>query len=96
MAEEKAPLYGTGMVKIELWDGIVEEVYVDEKAGPKVFRMDGSYIDYRTSVGVPWKVVNGEGYFGPTWPELSATHQTCVLHLVAKVNRKLKERLGMV
>mmetsp|Transcript_20530 Transcript_20530/g.59449 ORF Transcript_20530/g.59449 Transcript_20530/m.59449 type:complete len:97 (-) Transcript_20530:84-374(-) len=94
MADERVSLYGPGMVKVDLWDGLVEEVYVDEKTGPKVMRADGQFIDFRLGVNMPWKIRASESEYGPEWYELSTTHQTCVLHLVAKVNRKLKERMG--
>mmetsp|Transcript_2711 Transcript_2711/g.3110 ORF Transcript_2711/g.3110 Transcript_2711/m.3110 type:complete len:96 (+) Transcript_2711:1-288(+) len=93
---DSPPLYGPGLVKIQLWDGIVEEVYVDEKTGPKVLRLDGNYIDFRTSVNQPDRVACSEQEYGAAWPDLSSTKQTCIMHLVAKVNRKLKERFGHV
>mmetsp|Transcript_66062 Transcript_66062/g.153442 ORF Transcript_66062/g.153442 Transcript_66062/m.153442 type:complete len:91 (-) Transcript_66062:64-336(-) len=86
------PVY-EGLVQIPLWDGIVEEVWCDEKTGPKVLRMDGNYIDFRCGVNMPWRLEASENHYGPTWPELSSTHQTIIMQLVAKSNRKLKERM---
>mmetsp|Transcript_34812 Transcript_34812/g.109355 ORF Transcript_34812/g.109355 Transcript_34812/m.109355 type:complete len:96 (-) Transcript_34812:112-399(-) len=95
MSSDRPPQYA-GMVKVELWDGIVEEVYVDEKTGPKVLRMDGTYIDWRTSVNQPDRVRASEQEYGTGWDYLTSTKQKVVLHLVAKVNRKMKERYSMV
>eukprot|EP00930_Biecheleria_cincta_P077560 TRINITY_DN64862_c0_g1_i1.p1 TRINITY_DN64862_c0_g1~~TRINITY_DN64862_c0_g1_i1.p1 ORF type:complete len:155 (-),score=33.16 TRINITY_DN64862_c0_g1_i1:376-795(-) len=80
----------------------VEELLVDEATGPQVLQMDGSTTSIKRSYRtLPERSSNsGAGCMGhsgeKTWKDMTSTERQVLIHIAAKSNLRIKERLGLV
>eukprot|EP00420_Gonyaulax_spinifera_P014777 CAMPEP_0197910912 /NCGR_PEP_ID=MMETSP1439-20131203/71812_1 /TAXON_ID=66791 /ORGANISM="Gonyaulax spinifera, Strain CCMP409" /LENGTH=141 /DNA_ID=CAMNT_0043532611 /DNA_START=54 /DNA_END=476 /DNA_ORIENTATION=+ len=87
-----SPLLGkegkTGMFRVTLADGHVEEVYVDEE-GPHMLQIDGQSKSYMHSpdMAAMTKVCKIQK---SSWDQMSCTEKEVVLTIAAKRNRGIK------
>mmetsp|Transcript_19412 Transcript_19412/g.44161 ORF Transcript_19412/g.44161 Transcript_19412/m.44161 type:complete len:92 (+) Transcript_19412:81-356(+) len=80
------------LLQVEV-DGELEEISVDER-GPKVLRLDGSVVPYnqeRGNISIGLMVKQAKR----GWADLSSTERKIIIHIAAKQNRRMKERLGL-
>eukprot|EP00434_Breviolum_minutum_P009287 symbB.v1.2.008184.t1/scaffold450.1/size202773/3 len=89
----------TGFSKSNLYDGLrsvvvavgssQEEVPLDPVRGPLVMQLDGTTTHLQTVRGI----TGGGQVAEKLWDQMTSTEQTCALHICAKKNRFIKEKL---
>lgn len=89
----------TGFSKSNLYDGLrsvvvhvggsEEEVPMDPQRGPMVMQLDGTTTHLQTVRGI----CGGGQVAEKLWDQMTATEQTCALHICARKNRFIKAKL---
>mmetsp|Transcript_86843 Transcript_86843/g.246275 ORF Transcript_86843/g.246275 Transcript_86843/m.246275 type:complete len:119 (-) Transcript_86843:104-460(-) len=78
-------------------NGVPEVVRIDRETGPQVLQWDGSLrpTQHRFEiVGAGQARQAGGEASSKGWLDMTTTEQKVIVHIVAKKNRKLKERFG--
>mmetsp|Transcript_41288 Transcript_41288/g.76837 ORF Transcript_41288/g.76837 Transcript_41288/m.76837 type:complete len:173 (+) Transcript_41288:78-596(+) len=87
---------GLKSVKVCTDDGLEEEVLVDDELGPVLHQPDGRRLFARMN----YTQASHSGFYNDraekTWPYLTSTEREVLLHMVAKMNRRTKEKHEIV
>mmetsp|Transcript_36534 Transcript_36534/g.105244 ORF Transcript_36534/g.105244 Transcript_36534/m.105244 type:complete len:114 (-) Transcript_36534:75-416(-) len=83
----------TGTVKVDV-NGVEEEVIVDPERGAMVLKMDGRLEPGLMVFHITGGRQTGGQDYKKSWKEMTYTEQKTMLHVVAKTNLRLKERMG--
>merc|ERR1712113_290592 len=91
---EPSTYRGVSTVTVMLENHVEEEVDIHPEYGPVLLGLDGR----KHVLGQAWGVTttdHSRRHQGPrAWRTLTNTEQTCLIHVAAKKNCKLRERFG--